>query len=309
MRIGIHGGSNVVLGATVEAIGDHVAAAEADGFSSYWLPQFPAPDILTLYAAIAPRTAHIELGTAVVPTWPRHPLMLAGQALTVAQLVGGDRLVLGLGVAHKPTVEARYRVPFERPARHMAEYLDVLLAAMVEGHSDVEGEIWSGVEEHMARPEGVVPPTVMLAAMGPRMLALAGQRTAGTILWLSGPRVVGEVIGPAIVEAAASAGRPAPRIVASVPLCVTDRPEAVRTFIGEMLVGYDEVPSYRRVMDAEGVAGVADVSLVGTAEQVREGLGAFEEAGATDFAAVEFGTTPDEMAATRQLLVEVQAGR
>lgn len=308
MRIGIHGGSYIVLGATIDAIGDHVAAAEADGFSSYWLPQLPAPDVLTVYAALARRTARIELGTAVVPTWPRHPLMLAGQALTVAQLVGGDRLVLGLGLAHKPTVEARYRVPFERPARHMAEYLDVLLAALVEGHAQVEGEIWSGVEAHMPRPEGVEPPSVMLAAMGPRMLALAGARTAGTILWLSGPRVVGEVIRPAIAAAAEAAGRPAPRIVASVPLCVTDRPEAVRAFIGEMLVGYDELPSYRQVMDAEGVAGVADVSLVGTAGQVRDGLGAFEAAGATDFAAVEFATTPDEVAATRELLVEVQAG-
>ena len=136
----------------------------------------------------------------------------------------------------------------------------------------------------------------MLAAMGPRMLELAGARTDGLILWLSGPRTIESMLKPAVDAAAASAGRPAPQIVASVPVCVTNRGDEVRTLIATFLAGYNDLPSYRGVMDAEGVDGPAGVSIVGTEAEVRAGIAAFAEAGATDFAAVEF-TMDDERAA------------
>lgn len=306
MRIGIHGGSQVIMGLGVDACVEHARAAEREGFTGYWLPQLAAPDALTVLGAVGRATSTIELGTAVVATWPRHPLMLAGQALTASEMAGG-RLVLGIGVAHKAGVEARFRVPFERPARHVSEYLDVLLPALAGDPIDARGEIWSGVEERIPRPAGVEPPSVMLAAMGPRMLALAGARTDGTVLWLSGPRAVAEVIRPALEAAAAGAGRPAPRIVASVPVCVTDRPDEVRSLVRQLLGGYDEIPSYRRVMDQEGVAGVAEVSVIGGAAEVTDRLAAFAAAGVTDFVAVEFTTTDDEAAATRAVLAEVGA--
>ncbi|MGQ0831836.1 MAG: TIGR03564 family F420-dependent LLM class oxidoreductase [Microthrixaceae bacterium] len=302
MRIGINGSSLIALGAPVGQIVDHAAEAEAAGFSSYWLAQLGAPDALTVIAMMGSRTSTIELGTAVIPTWPRHPLMLAGQALTVQEAIG-DRLALGIGLAHKSSVESTLRIPFTTPAKHMDEYLSVLLPALEERKVSFAGDIWSAEVEGLGG--GPAPaPRVLLAAMGPRMLGLAGSRTDGAILWLSGPKAIAAQIKPPLDSAAAAAGRPAPRIVASVPVCVTDDPERVRGVVASVLDGYNDLPSYRGVMDTEGAGGPADVSLIGDEAHVNAGLDAFAAAGATEFAALEFFTTGDEAAATRALLTE-----
>jgi F420-dependent oxidoreductase-like protein len=307
MRIGINGSSLVSLGRPAGEMVDHVVQAERDGFDSYWMAQLGVPDALTVLAVMGQATSTIDLGTAVVSTWPRHPLMLAAQALTTSDLCGG-RLVLGIGLAHKPSVESRLKIPFERPARHMAQYLDVLLPALSERSVTAVGDIWSAEVDSLGGPPDTPTPSVMLAAMGPRMLAMAGGRTDGSILWLSGPRVVETTIAPALRAAADEAGRPEPRIVASVPVCVTDQPDQVRGFIAAVLAGYNDLPSYRGVMDAEGATGPEDVSLVGGEDEVRAGLQAFADAGATDFAAVELATDDETGARTRALLKEVQAG-
>jgi 5,10-methylenetetrahydromethanopterin reductase len=307
MRIGINGSSLIALGSPVDQIADHAAEAEADGFPTYWVAQLAAPDALTALAVVGRATSTIELGTAVISTWPRHPLMLAGQALTTQEIIG-NRLVLGIGLAHKPSVESTLKVPFVRPARHMDDYLSVLLPALHDRRVSYEGDIWSGEVDSIAAPEGVTPPSVMLAAMGPRMLALAGERTDGTILWLSGPRTIAEQIRPAIVDAAQRAGRTQPRIVASVPVCVTDEPDRVRSLIAEILAGYNDLPSYRAVMDREGAAGPADVSLVGDEGEVAAGLSRFADAGTTDFSALEFVTNDDEVRRTRGLLKQSASG-
>lgn len=301
MRIGINGSGLIALGQPATAIVNHARAAEDDGFDSYWLAQLATPDALTVLALAGQATTRITLGTAVIPTWTRHPLMLAGQALTTSELAGG-RLVVGIGLAHKSTVEASLRVPFARPAHHMDEYLSVLLPALAERAVDFQGEIWSGVAEHLGAPAGVPTPSVMLAAMGPRMLELAGARTDGTILWLSGPRAVETDIGPKLRAAAQAAGRPEPRVVASVPVCVTSDPDAARAIIGSVLDGYNDLPSYRKVMDTEGVAGPADVSLIGDEATVQAGLQRFADAGATDFAALELALDDDTATRTRNLL-------
>lgn len=306
MRIGLNGSSLIASGAPVADIGDHAAQAEADGFSSYWLAQLALPDALTAIAATASRTSTIELGTAVVPTWLRHPLMLAAQAITVQEVVGG-RLALGLGLAHKPMIEAMLRIPFATPAKHMDEYLSVLLPALHDRKVSFEGDIWSGVIDAIGSPGRVPAPPVLLAAMGPRMLQLAGGRTDGTILWLAGPKAIANDLKPVLDDAAAAAGRPEPRIVASVPVCVTAQTEQVRSTIAAFLAGYNDLPSYRGVMDSSGAGGPADVSIVGGAEEVREGIAAFAEAGATDFTPVEFAFDPDDAAATRALLKELAA--
>lgn len=301
MRIGINGSSLIALGSPTSAIVEGAVAAEADGFTSYWLAQLAVPDALTVLAVVGGATSTIELGTAVVPTWPRHPLMLAAQALTTNEICGG-RLVLGIGLAHKASIEATLKVPFATPARHMDEYLSVLLPAMADRRVSFEGRIWSGEVDNVGGPGDVPPPAVMLAAMGPRMLAMAGGRTDGSILWLSGPRTIETVIRPALEAAAEAGGRPAPRIVASVPVCVTDDAAAVRGLVGTVLDGYNDLPSYRGVMDAEGAGGPADVSVIGSEDEVRAGLAAFAAAGATDFAALEFPTNDDEAARTRAVL-------
>ncbi len=301
MRIGINGSGLIAVGRPAAEIVAHAVEVEADGFSSYWLAQLAVPDALSVLAVVGTATSTIELGTAVVPTWTRHPLMLAGQALTVSDLSGG-RLALGIGLAHKSTVESSLHIPFARPARHMDEYLSVLLPALVERQVAFRGEIWSGEVEHLATPADVAAPSVLLAAMGPRMLDLAGGRADGSVLWLSGPRVIEAEIAPALAAAADQADRPSPRIVASVPVAVTDDAAGVRAVVDGVLAGYNDLPSYRRVMDLEGVDGPAGVAVVGDEDTVRTGIERFAAAGATDFAALEVALSDEDAARTRALL-------
>ncbi len=304
MRIGINGSTDIALGSPISQVVEHAAEAERDGFASYWLAQLAVPDSLTVIPLMGATTRTIEIGTAVVPTWPRHPLMLAAQALTVQEAIG-NRLALGIGLAHKTSVEGTLKIPFTTPAKHMDEYLSVLLPAMQERKVSFTGDIWSAEIEGVNGVPGAEAPSVLLAAMGPRMLQLAGGRTDGTILWLGGPKAIANQIKPALDEAASAAGRPPPRIVASTPVCVTSEPDQVRQMIGMVLDGYNDLPSYRGVMDASGAGGPADVSIVGSEDEVRAGLAAFEDAGATDFAAVEFAIDPDDRAATRALLKDL----
>src|SRR4051794_2210487 len=244
MRIGINGSSLIAFGAPIDQMVDHAAKAEAAGFSSYWMAQLAVPDALTAIAVMGARTSTIELGTAVVATWLRHPLMLAGQALTVQEATG-NRLALGIGLAHKSTIESTLKIPFATPAKHMDEYLSVLLPALTDRSVSFTGDVWSGDVPTIGGMPNATPPAVLLAAMGPRMLELAGSRTDGNVLWLSGPKAIASRIKPAMDAAAEAAGRPEPRIVASVPVCVTTKPDAVRGFIAAALAGYNDLPSYR----------------------------------------------------------------
>ena len=300
MRIGINGSSLIATGRSVAEIGVHTAEAETHGFSTYWMAQLDVPDALTAIAAIGHQTSTIEFGTAVIPTWTRHPLMLAAQALTTQEVIG-NRLVLGIGLAHQLSVEATWKIPFVRPAKNMEEYLSVLLPAMQERAVSFDGEFWSGEVAAVNGVPGAVAPSVMLAAMGPRMLQQAASRTDGTILWLAGPRTVDEYIRPSI-EAARPAEMGPARIVASVPVCVTADPDGMRKLIGDFLVGYNDLPSYRQIMDREGAAGPQDVALVGDETEVAAGIERFAAAGVTDFAPVEFVLSPDDAVRTRDLL-------
>ncbi len=305
MQIGINGSALTALASPLDAIADHAAQAERDGFPTYWLAQSMWPDALAAIAAIGRSTSTINFGTTVIPTWGRHPLVLAGQALTTNHVING-RLVLGIGLSHRPTVEQTYRVPFSRPARHMTEYLDVLLPALNDHMVDATGDVWSAYVEGFGVAPDTPAPSVMLAAMGPRMLEQAGTRTHGTILWLSGPKVIDQRIRPALTEAAEAAGRPAPSIIASVPISVTDNPGKVRELVGAVLDNYNHLPSYREVMDIEGVSGPEDVAVIGSAPEVTERLQAFASAGVTEFSAVEITMDDDEREATPRSSEELQ---
>jgi F420-dependent oxidoreductase-like protein len=226
--------------------------------------------------------------------------MLAAQALTVQEATG-NRLTLGIGLAHQAIVEDTLKVPFKTPARHMDEYLSVLVPALTKRSVSFSGSIWSGDDDLAGAPDAMSP-SLLVAAMGPRMLRLAGGRTDGTILWLSGPRTIASAIRPILDAAAFDAGRPPPRIVAGLPVCVTNDPGRVRQRVALALSLYGELPSYRAVLDTEGCDGPADVALIGDEADIRAGLAALAEAGATDFAATEFGTNAGESIATRRLL-------
>ena len=298
MKIGING-SGLLARPDLGVMVDDIKKAEAAGINSYWLAQTGLVDALTVFTVAGSETSSIELGTAVIPTWPRHPQALAAQALTTQAATGG-RTILGIGLAHKPSVEDRWRMTWEKPIRHMLDYLGVLEELLATGTSSYEGEVWSFVGE-AARPTDN-PPSVMLAALGDQMLKIAGKRTDGTILWCVGPKTLEQQIVPGINTAASDAGRPTPRVICSLPVWVTDRPDEARAIVAKTLTIYGQLPSYRAMLDIEGVEGPADISLIGSAEQVAEGLAEISAAGATDFTAVIQGFDPDELEQAWQVL-------
>jgi 5,10-methylenetetrahydromethanopterin reductase len=277
---------------------DQLQRAADDGFASAWMSNIFGLDALTALAVAGSQVPGIELGTAVVPTYPRHPAVLAQQALTTATALGG-RLTLGIGLSHKIVIEDMYGYSFDRPARHMREYLSILLPLLDGQQASFQGETMrAGIGLSTPRP-GRVP--VLLAALAPQMLRLAGQRTDGTVLWMTGPATVRDYVVPAIRAAAQAAGRPDPRVVCLLPVCVTDDPDGARDRANRVLAIYGQLPSYRAMLDREGAAGPGDVVLTGDEDAVAAQIRSLEEAGVTDFVAVEY-SRGDEQARTRALL-------
>ena len=292
-------GSDKLANPDLDQLVDDIVAAESEGFGSYWLAQTALVDATTVLGLAGTRTSTIELGTAVVPTWERHPHALAGQALT-AQAMAGGRLTLGIGLSHRPVVEGMLRMEWERPVRHMVDYLDVLQPLLADGKVSHQGDIWSFMGSG-GRPTDQAP-KVMLAALGEQMLRLAGRRTDGTILWCVGPKTIEQQIRPIISGAATDAGRPEPAIVCSLPVWVTDDVTAAKNFVGTILKDYAALPSYRAMLDIEGVQGIESISLIGSEQQVADGLARIAASGATDFSGVVMGANPDELAAARRVL-------
>ena len=260
------------------------------GFSAVWLPQSSGFDALTVLALVGRETTGVELGTSVVPTYPRHPVALAAQALTVNAAIGA-RLVLGIGLSHRVTVERTYGLSYDRPARHMQEYLDALVPLLHDNAVDVDGETISAHAQ--LQVPGATAPTLLLAALQPRMLALAGGVADGTITWCTGPVTLEHQVVPLLRAAAAEAGRPDPRVVVALPTIVTDDDAHGRAAAGEQLAGYGDLPVYRAVLDAEGVDGPADISVVGDEVAVTAHLERLRAVGATDFIAIPTGTDAD----------------
>ena len=298
MRIGIFGG-DVTGSWSLEQVIASARQAEADGFDSYWLPNIFGLDALTTLAVLGSETERIELGSDVVPVHPRHPLALAQQALT-AQVACGGRLTLGLGVSHKMVVEAMFGDSYDRPARYMREFLSVL-SPLLEGQPvRFEGEVLKAMGA--IRIPGATAPRLMIAAMGPHMLDLAGAMTEGTLLAWTGEKTIGGYVAPRLRAAADKAGREAPRIGTALPVCVTDDETGAIERMGKGFAAYDGLPSYRGMLDREGVARVADVAIVGGEDAVRERLASLESAGVTDFQAVEYPGDDDERERTRAAL-------
>jgi F420-dependent oxidoreductase-like protein len=304
MRIGIlateTGGDQALT-----RLSDDVRRAADDGLASVWLSNVFGFDALTALAVAGNRVPGIELGTAVVPTYPRHPAALAQQALTAALAVGPGRLSLGIGLSHKIVIEDMYGYSFEKPARHMREYLSALLPLLDGSPAHVDGSTLSAHIGLSVPKAGKVP--VLLAALAPRMLELAGAQTDGTVLWMTGTATVRDYVVPAISAAAAAAGRPAPRIVCCLPVAVTSDPAAARASAAEMFAIYGQLPSYRAMLDREGAAGPGDVAVVGDEDAVSAQMAALAAAGVTDFVAAEFARGQDRDR-TRSLLKKVIAG-
>ena len=277
---------------------EQMQQAANDGFASAWMSNIFGLDALTALAVAGNQVDGIELGTAVVPTYPRHPAALAQQALTTAAACGG-RLVLGIGVSHKIVIEDMYGYDFDRPVRHMREYLAVLLPLLERRPASFTGATVRANLTLTTPGERRVP--LLLAALGTQMLRLAGQQADGTILWMTGPATVRDHVAPAITGAAVAAGRPTPRIVCILPVCVTGDPDGARERAARVFAVYGELPSYRAMLDREGAAGPADVAIVGDEDAVGAQISALSEAGVTDFVAGEYGRGEDATR-TRALL-------
>jgi F420-dependent oxidoreductase-like protein len=270
-------------------------AAEQAGFSSIWVPQIPGDfDAFTMITLVGRATRRTELGTAVLPIQTRHPIAMAQEVLS-NQAVCEGRFTLGLGVSHHWVIEGMLGLPYERPAHLLRSYLEVLNAALAgPGRVDVEND-----EYRVHSPLDVTdhaPTPILLAALGPVMLRIAGEQASGTILWMADERAIGEHVVPRITKAAA--GRPAPRIVAGVPvaLCSKDEVDGARERANRVLGHAEYSPNYQRLLEQGDATDVGDILAAGDESAIVDRLRAFRDAGTTDLAVRILALGPDRAA-------------
>jgi len=271
--------------------------AERQGFTSVWIPQIPGDfDALTAMTLLGRATERIELGTAVLPIQTRHPIAMAQEVLSV-QAVCEGRFTLGLGTSHDWVIEGMLGLSYERPAHQMRNYLEVLQAALAgPGSVDVEND-----EYRVHSPMDVTdlgPQPVLLAALGPVMLRLAGEQASGTILWMADERAVAEHVVPRITKAAAEAGRPAPRVIAGVPvvLCSNNEVDEARARANRVLGHAEFCPNYQHLLDRGDATDVGDILAAGDESAVVARLRSFRDAGATDLGVRVLALGPDRAA-------------
>ena len=271
--------------------------AEEAGLASMWVPQIPDDfDALTAATVIGVHSTRVEIGTAVVPVQPRHPIALAHQALST-QAVCQGRLTLGLGVSHHWIIDEMLGLPYGRPVATMDSYLDVLLPALAgPGVVDVENEMFR-VHNPMDITD-IIPTSVMIAALGPMMLRLAGERADGTILWLADERAIGSPVAPTINGAAEAAGRRPPRIVAGVPICLCgdDEVDVAIDRANRVLSESEISPNYQKLLDHGDARSVGDILAAGSEASIEKRLRSFADAGATDVSlrVVPIGATRED---------------
>jgi len=292
MRIGV-GTNQSARGqaATIDELIEQVEHHARHRFDKVVFAQLSGIDALTVIALAGRVVPDIELETAVVPIYPRHPVALAQQALTTQAAIGG-RLTLGIGLSHRPVVENLWGLSFERPLEYMQEYL-AILQPLLHGQSVSYSGRRFRSQAQLAMPE-TSPPSVVLAALGERMLRLAGEQTDGTVTWMVGPKTLAAHVTPIITEAARNAGRPAPRIIVGLPICITNDAEAARARAARAFERYGQLPSYKAMLDREGAESPADVAVVGSESDVERQLVEIERAGGTELNASVFGSAEDQ---------------
>ena len=299
MRIGVMSGATPGPDGTLDGLVARAQDLEARGFHSIWMANIFGLDAITSQAIVGRETKRIELGTAVVPSYPRHPAAIAQQSLTT-QAAAGGRFVLGIGLSHKLVIEDMMGLSYAKPARHMREYMAVLgplLRGEPAKHAGEEYRVNAGLDV-----PGASPVPVLIAALGDHMLKIAGRTSDGTILWMTGQNTIENHIGPKLRAAASEAGRGDPRIVAGFPIVVTDDEGPAREKIAQGLSMYGTLPSYRAMLDKEGAAGPADIAIVGNEKSVGESLDRLRDVGVTDFDAAIFPAEENSEARTLDFL-------
>jgi F420-dependent oxidoreductase-like protein len=306
---------NIDGGRRFDELIDKVEQASNAGYASAWLPQSPGAgprgrssrrvrhelfgyDSLTALAVAGQNVHDIELGTCVTPTFPRHPMVLAEQALTVQAAYPGP-ITLGIGVSHQHVVEDQWGYSYDRTASRMREYVTVLNQLCATGTTSFSGETVHANGSVSFPIQGRLP--ILIAALGPRMLAVAGECADGVITWMTGLRTLDKHTVPTLTEAAQAAGRPTPRVVASLPVCVTGDPDTARELAARMFLIYRSLPNYRAMLDRENAEHGGDITLAGSEEDIVSQVKALAEAGVTDLNAWVIGSEL-EQARTHALL-------
>ncbi|MGW0908583.1 LLM class F420-dependent oxidoreductase [Streptomyces sp. NPDC002853] len=269
--------------------------AHEAGLRSTWFGQTFAYDSPTLAAIVGRAVPGLHVGTAAIPIFGRHPLLISSQAQT-AQAATGGRYHLGLALGTKKLTEAAFGIAHERPIGLLREFLGALRPLLETGSSDFHGELLTAATPLSAQVPGAEPPVpVLVAAMGPQALRVSGELADGILPLLAGPRALAEHIVPAVTAAAEAAGRPAPRIVAFVPGVVTADTETVRETAAESLSFYEQFPSYQRVIGLSGATRAVDLAVIGNEEHVAAEVRRYREAGATEvvFSSTDLGGDAD----------------
>lgn len=311
MRVGVMvGAERGDMARKVDRLASDIEWAESAGLDTAWMPQVPDDfDCLTMVALMAAHSSRIELGTAVVPLQAQHPIALARQALSTHAIAGG-RLALGVGPSHHWIIRDMLGLPYEKPAAYTRDYLQVLGAAIAgPGPVDVENDSFT-VHNPLAIGADT-PMPVLVAALGPVMLQIAGELADGTVLWMADERAIGDHIAPKITKAAADAGRPAPRIVAGIPVClcapaqVGEAKERANRILGEAEVS----PNYQRLLERGDARDVGDLCAAGDEGAILARMRRFADAGVTDLSVrlLPIGDNRDELIASKRRTREMIA--
>ena len=300
MRIGLTGAAS-----TVDRMIDQAVRAEADGFTSLWFASAVGGDPLVAMALAGRATSSIELGTAVLQTYTCHPVLQARRAASVVGAMGRNGFTLGVGPSHRPPIEDMLGISYAHPGRHTEEYVRILTAVLRGEALQFDGEDFAGVR--LPAGEAVEVP-VLVSALAPRLLRVAGELTDGTVLWMANARAIDSHVAPLITKAAG--GTRTPRIVAGLPVAVHDDVDEARATAGQLFAGYGTLPNYRRILDIGKAAGPAEAAIVGDEESVAGQLAELVDAGATDVWAAVFPVGADRGASrarTQALLKDLAA--
>jgi F420-dependent oxidoreductase-like protein len=290
--------------ASVDDVVNIARKAESAGFDSLWMANVFSLDAIMTLATAARETERIEVGTAVTPTYPRHPTAIAQQAATAASMAN-NRFVLGIGLSHKMVIEDMLGMSFDKPARHMKEYLDVLIPLLRGDVVNYDGNEYR-VHNTQIDVAGVDDVPVIIAALGPAMLKLAGAMSAGTNTWMVGPKTMESHIVARMSAAASAAGKSAPRIIGGFPIVLTSKVEETRAALAAPLAIYGQLPSYRDMLDREGLANPQDLALIGDEAELRAGIERIRDSGVTDFNAAIVATEDDAYARTFEFLASLR---
>ena len=301
MRIGIMIGADGTR-ATIDDVVARAKGVEAAGLDNVWLANIFSFDAITTLAIIGRETTRIGLGTAVTPTYPRHPTAIAQQAMTT-QAASSGRFTLGIGLSHKVVIENMLGFSYDQPAKHMREYLKVLMPLVRGEACDFDGEQYR-VHGLKLDIQGGTNLPVVIAALGPSMLKLAAELSDGTNTWMVGPKTM----EGHIIKSLRQAGLSSPRVVGGFPVLLTNKPDDARAELGKMLTVYGQLPSYRAMLDKEGLKNPEDVAILGDENLLRGQIKRLADMGVTDFNAAVMSSDPAAYARTLEFLGSIVKG-